>query len=165
LRQIQGINPARLSCRVTIVPVLAEKAIKGAGLIKDGQVLITIFSSLRIGKPGITSPGSTGTDPISDAVGGQGIIIPTDLTFPGIGTFEPIFCVDAQSAISPALWGDTALVGTKTAPQTNLILRRLTGKVKWLPRLDMCLLYNRQNLIKILANTIQAKFQGFRNEE
>ena len=103
LRQTQGINAARLSCRVTIIPVLAEQAIKGAGLIKDSQVFIAIFSSLRIGKPGITSPGSTGTDPVSDAVGGQSIIIPTDIAFPGVGTFEPIFCVDAHSAIAPAL--------------------------------------------------------------
>jgi len=75
------------------VPVLTEQAIKGAGLIKDSQVLIAIFSSWRIGKLRVTSPGSTGADPISYAVGGQCIVIPADVTFAGVGTFEPILCV------------------------------------------------------------------------
>jgi len=75
------------------VPVLAEQAIKGAGLIKDSQVLISTLSSSGIGKLRVTSPGSTGTDPISYAVGGQSIIVPTDIAFAGVGTFKPILCV------------------------------------------------------------------------
>jgi len=85
------------------MPVLAEQAIKGAGLIEDGQVLIAILSFPGIGKLGVTSPGSAGTDPISYAVGGQGIIIPADITFAGRGTDKSISPVDAQSAIAPAI--------------------------------------------------------------
>ena len=95
------------------MPVLTEQAIKGASLIEDGQVLIAIFSSSRIGKLGVTSPGATGTDPISYAVGGQGIIVPADISLLSRGTDQSIFPVGTQSAIAPAIWGDTALISTK----------------------------------------------------
>ena len=38
-------------------------------MIKDSQVLIAIFSPSEIGKLWVTSPGSTGTNPVSYAVG------------------------------------------------------------------------------------------------
>jgi len=103
LGQFQGIDPTLPCCRVTIVPVLTEQAIKGASLIENGQILIAIFSSTRVGKAGITSPGSTGTDPIGDTISRQGIIIPADVALAGGGTFKPIFLVGAQPAIAPAV--------------------------------------------------------------
>jgi len=82
------------------VPVLAEQAIKGAGLIEYSQVLITIFSSPRIGELRVASPGSTGTDPVSYAVGRQSIIVPADIAPLSSSTHQSIFPVDAQSAIA-----------------------------------------------------------------
>jgi hypothetical protein len=63
------------------VPVLAEEAVKGTGLIEDSQVLVAIFSAFVIGKAGVTSSCSPGTYPIGYAVSGQGIVIPADIAF------------------------------------------------------------------------------------
>jgi len=107
------------------VPVLAEQAIKGASLIEDSQVLVATFSSLGIGKLRVTGSSATGTDPIGHAVGGQGIIIPTDVAFPGGGTDKSIFPVGAQSTIAPAICGNTAFIGAKLAYKSSLTLGRL----------------------------------------
>jgi len=107
------------------VPVLAEQAIKGASLIEDSQVLVAAFSSLRIGKLRVTGSSATGTNPIGHAVGGQGIIIPTDVAFPGGGTDESIFSVGAQSTIAPAICGNTAFIGAKLAYKSALTLGML----------------------------------------
>jgi len=77
------------------VPVLAEKAIKGTGLIEDSQILVTILSALGVGKLRVTNPGPAGTDPISHTVGRQGIIIPTDIALARRGTSKPAFPVGA----------------------------------------------------------------------
>jgi hypothetical protein len=70
------------------VPILAEEAIEGTGLVKNCQVLVAIFRSLSIGKIRITHPCSPGADPIGDAVGGQGVIIPANVPLIGTGPDE-----------------------------------------------------------------------------
>jgi hypothetical protein len=77
------------------MPVLAEQTVKGAGLIKDSQVLIAILSATRIGESGVTSSGTTGTHPVSDTVSGQGIIIPADISFASGGADKPTCLVGA----------------------------------------------------------------------
>ncbi|MBA7698066.1 hypothetical protein ES703_106740 [subsurface metagenome] len=52
------------------MPVLAEKAIEGAGLVENSQVFVAIFRSLGVGEAGIASPGATRTDPIGNTVSG-----------------------------------------------------------------------------------------------
>ena len=106
------------------MPVLAEQAIKGASLIENGQIFVAILSSLSVGKLGITSPGSTGADPISHAVSRQSIIIPTDVAFVGGSPRQPIFPVDAQSAIAHLSRCETTLVSTDMAPASLFSLRR-----------------------------------------
>jgi len=112
------------------VPVLAEQTIKGASLIEDGQVLIAIFGSWRTGKLRVASPGSTRANPIGYTVGGQGIIIPADVAFPGSGTDKSIFSVGAQPAVAPAIWGDTACIGTKLTFDSPLSSWRLSREAK-----------------------------------
>jgi len=136
------------------MPVLAEQAIKGAGLIKDSQVLIAIFSSLRIGKLRVTSPGSTGTDPISYAVGGQGIVIPADIAFFSSGTRKFISLIGAKPAIAPAIWGNTALVGTKLAFESPFAAGRPLRKVKWPSCGTVSFLNQGENSGKVSSNAI-----------
>ncbi len=107
------------------MPVLAEQAVKGAGLIEDSQVLVAIFGSLRIGKPRVTSSRSARTNPIGYAVGRQGIIVPTDIAFSYGGTDKSVFSVGAQSTIAPAVCGNTAFIGAKLTYKSSLTLGRL----------------------------------------
>ncbi len=94
------------------MPVLTEQALEGAGLIEDSQVPVAIFRSLRIGKPGVTGPGATRTNPIGYTVGGQGIIVPADIALASGGTDKSIFSGGAQPAIAPAIWRDTTFIET-----------------------------------------------------
>ncbi len=96
------------------MPVLTEQAIKGASLIENSQVLVAIFSSLSIGKLGIASASSTRTDPISYTVGGQGIMVPTEVALGSSGTYKLIYFIDAQPAVASTTCRNTALIGTKT---------------------------------------------------
>lgn len=85
------------------MPVLAEEAIKGAGLIKDGQVFVAIFCLPGVGKFWVTSPSTTGTYPISNAVGRQGVMVPANITLTGAGTDKPAFLVSPEPAIASPL--------------------------------------------------------------
>jgi len=96
------------------LPVLTEETIKGASLIEDSQVFAAILSPLRIGKPGIAGASSARADPISYTVGRQRIIVPTDITLGGSGTYKLISFIDAQSTIASTTYPNAALVGTKT---------------------------------------------------
>ncbi len=78
--QLCGTDPILLPGQVAEVPVLAEQAIKGAGLIKDSKIFIAIFSFLAIGKIRISNPCSCRTNPTSYTVSRQRIIIPTDIS-------------------------------------------------------------------------------------
>ena len=127
MSKLRGINLTLPRCPVAIVPVLTEQAIKGASLIEDSQVFVAVFGSLRIGKLGIPGSSSTGTDPIRYAVGGQGIIIPTDIAFAGGRTDKPVPSVNAESAIAHTIWRDTASINAKLAFKTCLTLGRLLG--------------------------------------
>jgi len=107
------------------VPVLAEQAIKGTSLIEDSQVLVAVFSSMGIGKLRVTGSSATRTDPIGYAVGGQGIVIPADIAFPGGGTDKSIFSVGAQSTVAPAICGNTAFIDAKLTYKPSLTFGRL----------------------------------------
>jgi len=105
---------------------------------------------------GITSPSSTGTDPIGDTVGGQGIVIPTDIAFAHCGTSEFIFPVGAQPAIAPAAWRNTAFIGTKVAFHSFLTPGGLPREVKPASCHAVSLLNQGENPGKVSSNTIQA---------
>jgi hypothetical protein len=58
------------------MPVLAIEAVKRAGMGKNREVLITVFRTFHIGIFRITASGSARADPITNAIGGQRIVIP-----------------------------------------------------------------------------------------
>ena len=138
------------------MPVLAEQAVKGAGLIKDGQVLIAIFSSTGIGEPGVTSPGATGTHPVSDTIGGQGIIIPADISPANCDADKLICLVGAQPTVTPLIHGDAAFIDTEPAFGSPICPWRLPREVKRVPCATVSLLNTGENLGKVVANAIQA---------
>jgi len=138
------------------VPVLAKQAIKRAGLIEDSQVLVAMFSSLGIGKLRVASSSAARTDPIGYAVGGQGIVVPTDVAFAGGGTDKSVPCVGAQSTIAPAICGNTAFIGAKLAYKSSLTLGRLLRQVEWSSRCAVSFLNKGEGLAKVSSDTVQA---------
>jgi hypothetical protein len=57
------------------VVILTVKAVKRTGIIKDCQVLVSIFRSVGYGISRVPATGPCGTDKAAHAVGGKWIII------------------------------------------------------------------------------------------
>jgi hypothetical protein len=64
----------------SMCPILAEKTIKRAPMVKHGKVFKSIFRPILMGISGISGPCSAGTDPIGYTIGWKPIIIPTDIS-------------------------------------------------------------------------------------
>ncbi|GAI14929.1 unnamed protein product [marine sediment metagenome] len=125
-------------------------------MIKDGQVLIAIFRPLRISKTWVTSPGATRTHPVSYTVGGEGIIIPADVSLASCGADKLAFLVGAQPAVTPLIYGDTAFISTELAFGSPLCPWRLPWETERTPCGTVSLLNAGKNPSKVPANAIQA---------
>jgi hypothetical protein len=86
------------------MPVLTKQAIKGTGLVENSQIFITILRTVRVGKLGIASSRATGADPICHAIGGQRVIIPTNVGIVRRGDLELVCLVKAQPTIASTPW-------------------------------------------------------------
>jgi len=116
---------------------LAKETIERAGLIEDGQVLIAIFRSIPIGEIGVTDPSPAGADPIGDAVGGQWVVIPANITFSSIGPDKPAIAILAQATVAFLARANEAQIYTEIALLTLFILGRLCRQMEGLPRLPV----------------------------
>jgi hypothetical protein len=65
------------------VPVLAIETIEGAGVEKNGKVFIASLRACAMGILGEAGPGPAGAYPVGYAVGGQGIVVPGELSLFG----------------------------------------------------------------------------------
>ncbi len=147
---------------LTIVPVLTEKAIKSTGLVEHSQILISVLGSFGVGELRIARFSPAGADPVGNTIGGQRIIVPANHSLcSSPAEMEKLaFSILPQTAESFfALW-DLALISTQTALDPNLIFRRLSRQVKITPGSHVCLLYEWTDLVKAIANTVQAHRQS-----
>lgn len=65
-------------CPSPVCPVLTEDTVKVAGLIKDGQIFVSILRARGIGVSRIPALTAPGTNPCCTAIGRKGIVIPGD---------------------------------------------------------------------------------------
>jgi len=79
LSQLFRSDPWRLPNPFSVVPILAEKTIKGASVIKYGEVLKPVFRTGGISKLGIAGTRPTRTNPIGYTISRKPIIIPTHI--------------------------------------------------------------------------------------
>ena len=146
--KVAGAHRRLLSCRQAVVPVLTEEAIEGAGLIEDGQVLISIFRPLPVGESGIAGPRSPGADPVGNAIGGQGVVVPADIPHPGAGPGDPAPPVCAQPAVASLARADDAFIDAKTAAFPSPIPGGLWRQGEGLPRLPVHIFNMGQKTVK-----------------
>jgi len=157
--------PGLLHYRQAVVPVLAEQAIEGAGLIEDSQVFIAIFRPIPIGEIGVTDPAPAGANPISDAIGGQGVMIPANIALFSAGPDKPTPDIVAQTAVAFPPRANEALVDTKITLFPRFILRRLCRQTEGLPRLSVHCLDKGPELGEIGAQAIGTKLHRLGNEQ
>ena len=124
-------------------------------MVEHGQVLVAVFWAVAIGKFWISSPRPTGTDPICHTIGGQGIVIPTDVCFVCRGALEPITFIQTKSAKASALWGQAAFIDTNKALGSSFTGRRISREVEWAPSPVVSFLSLRQNCSKVLPDTMK----------
>jgi hypothetical protein len=65
----------------SIVPVLTEKAVKGACLIEDRKVFIAMFWAWPVGIAGKTCSRSSWTHPLGNTIGRERVIVPGKVPF------------------------------------------------------------------------------------
>lgn len=119
------------------MPILTEEAIEGACLIKNGQVLIAVFRPVPIGEPGITRPRSSRANPIGDAIGGQGVVVPTYVPLFRAGPDKSALPVDAKPAVAFSTLGNKALINAKIASLSPFSPGGLRREIEGLPRLQV----------------------------
>jgi len=107
---LEGISITLFPSGIPILPVLAEQAIEGARLIKDSQVLIPKLGSLTVAEIRISHFTSSGTNPISYTIRGEGIIIPAHIAFISRGTSHSLFFVSMQSTVAYATSRNTTFI-------------------------------------------------------
>jgi hypothetical protein len=110
ISQLGGTDLPLSSSSITKLPVLAEEAIEGAGLIKDCQVFIAIFRPLTVAEIRVSLPCPPRANPASYTVGGEGIIIPTHVSLIGSDTPQLVAFIKAQPAIAYPSLRDAAFI-------------------------------------------------------
>jgi hypothetical protein len=96
-------------------PVLAEKTVKGASVIKNGKILKPIFWTGAVGKLWIPSTRSTWADPIGHTIGRKSIIIPTDISLCGGDSSKDSLFLNPEAAIAPASFWNLTPIDTDLA--------------------------------------------------
>jgi hypothetical protein len=80
LGKFLGSNPLLIPNPLPVCPILAEKTVKGAPVIKHSEVFIPMFWIPCICEMRIARTRATGTDPIGYAIRGKPIIIPAHIS-------------------------------------------------------------------------------------
>ena len=138
------------------MPVLTKQAIEGTRLIENSQIFITKLRTVRVGKLRIASSYPTGADPICHAIGGQRVIIPTDIGIVRCGALEFACLPKAQPTIAPAPGGQAALVHANLTSPPCFAFRGLNGEIEQSPSLAMGSFDTKKHSSKVLSNTIEA---------
>jgi hypothetical protein len=108
-----------------VMPILAEKAIKGARLKKDREIFVAHLSKFCGGKPGITASCSTRTHPIGNTICGERVIIAGEVSFIRPASHKSPFFFVASPAITYSIFRNLTLVHAERAKQTICCMRRL----------------------------------------
>jgi hypothetical protein len=134
------------------MPVLTEQAIEGASLIKNCQVLVTIFRSRRIGKIRITTSAASGTDPVGNTIGGEGIKIPIQISLFRTAAYDASTFVSSDSAVSNPALLDLTAVDTKVTTLLTFFSRRLGWQIEGFSALSVNLQDMGVNLPEMFAD-------------
>lgn len=125
--QLPGRGSGPAAQVFTECPVLTVEAVKTAAFVKNGEIPKSVLRPWPMGKPGITRPSPSRTDPIGHAIGGQGIIIPAYLARPWGNTDHFALLVGPEAAVALLSLRDGTHICTDGAHHT----RRISGNGRW----------------------------------
>ena len=93
--------------------ILAVKAVEGAGIIKDGQILVAVLGSSGHSIFGIATTGTGGADKSSYTVGRKRVVIIRQISFVRTSAYQFTVSDPAKSAVTHATFRYPALVKTE----------------------------------------------------
>jgi hypothetical protein len=113
--QISRAAVVPLKNTVSIGPVLTIEAVEGTGGEEYGQVPVSPFRSRTVGVPGIPCSRSPGANPVGDAVGGQGVVVPAGLGGILADACQLTAAVESEPADTHLAFTQEAVIGTHSA--------------------------------------------------
>jgi hypothetical protein len=127
-RQISGVELFWDKGLFLEVVVLTVKAVKGTGMIKDSQVLVSVFRASCIGIARIPTARARGAHKGGYAIGWKGIVIKGESSFVGPASLQLTVSDVAEPTKPCAAFWDLASANTKRAAYTLWIAGRLHRK-------------------------------------
>jgi hypothetical protein len=126
-------------------------------MVEYGQVVMAMFSPFGDSIRGVTTACAAGTNKISHAVGGKGVIVIRKIALVRASAFYGAAFHSAQPAEAHAAFRDSAMVHTKLAADASLCPGRVFRKTIRLPATIVNQLDLRPHFLKMRPNTICAK--------
>ena len=118
------------------MPVLAEQAVESAAVVKDSQIAVPILRTVDVRILGIPRSGAARADPVGDAVGGEGIMIPGTIA-PFLPSLHlPAHCLPGAAESGFTLGEGTGVEALGTG-RTGNGTRGLGGEMVRHPRFGM----------------------------
>jgi len=123
-------NPFCIPHPFSVCPILTEKAIEGATVIENGEILKSIFRAIGIGEFWIACARPSRTDPIGHTIRGEAVIIPVHISFLGGNALKLPFFLSSQPTITPPSFWNSAFIGADLTMCAQGISRRLIDELK-----------------------------------
>lgn len=139
------------------VIILAVEAIKRTGIVKDGQVFITILRPVGNGMSRVAGPLTTGTDKIRYTVRGKGIMVTGQVPFMGSSSLEFSGFDAAKAAKACATLGYPAPVDAERTGNTICCTGRAHRKSIFPPAVIVNGFDFRPDLLKMSPDTIRTE--------
>ena len=149
------------------MPVLAEKTVKIATLIEDGEVLVSEFRTVSVGEARIARSCAAGADPVGNTVGRKRIVVKRDggyVATARLRTQTPTTVLVTTAEPYSTLWYD-ASVGAEVTGYTVLRLRRSRWQPETASQLTTPLRYAPQHILRMLTNAVSTETHSVRDKD
>ena len=128
LCQISCVELPRRKCPLLKLVVLAVKAVKGARIVENSQVFISVFRAINMGIARVTASCACRTHKVSHTIGRQGVIIIGQVSLMGPSALQlSVADVSKTAKTCLAFWNATP-VKTDATRNTLGITRRFYWK-------------------------------------
>jgi hypothetical protein len=147
----------RVKCLGLKMVVLTVQTIKPAGMIKYGQILITVFSTFGSRISGISAARTSRTDKVPYTVGGKGIIIVGQVPLMRSPTGNSAVLNPSKSTKANAVFRNFTVMDTQATGNALYCIRRILGKAIGPTAAIVNGLDLRPDIVEIRPDTIGAK--------
>ena len=140
--------------------ILTVQTIKPAGMIKYGQIFITVFRALGCGIFGISAARASGADKVPHTVGGKGIIIEGQVPFMRSPAGNSAVSNPSKPTKTDAVFRNFTVMDTQATGNAVYCIRRILRKPIGPAAAIMNGLDLRPDIVEMRPDTVGAKADG-----